>query len=111
LQKNIEGYSIRLHLDNAAVHNSRLSSGKTQSANAQRVPHPRYNPDLAPSDFFRFGYLKEKLSETSFTMSDDPIVARREISEIPERVLKHVLTNWIMRLSCVITKGGEYHTK
>jgi hypothetical protein len=35
---------IRLHLANAPAHNSRLSSEKIESANAQRVPYPCYRP-------------------------------------------------------------------
>jgi histone-lysine N-methyltransferase SETMAR len=70
---------ILLHLETASAHNSRLSSKKIESANAQRVPHTPYNPDLAPSHFFLIGSLNEKLSGTSFTTSDDLIVAIRQI--------------------------------
>jgi histone-lysine N-methyltransferase SETMAR len=66
LQQNIRSSSCRttlkgllLHLDNALAHNLRLSSEKIESAKAQRVPHSPYDPDLAPSDFFLFGYQKE----------------------------------------------------
>jgi hypothetical protein len=30
------------------------------------APHPPYSPDLGPSDFYRFGYLKECLAGLSF---------------------------------------------
>jgi hypothetical protein len=76
------------------------------------VPHPPYSPDLAPSDFFLFVYLKEKLRRTPFALSRDPIFAIRQIgSEIPEMALKIVFTNWITRLSWVIMKRGESSTK
>jgi hypothetical protein len=29
----------------------------------QRTPHPAYSADLAPSDFFLFGYIKRRLTE------------------------------------------------
>jgi hypothetical protein len=29
----------------------------------QRIPHPDYSPDLGPSEFFLFGYIKRKLTE------------------------------------------------
>jgi len=32
----------------------------------KREPHPSYSPDLAPSDFFLFGYLKGKFNDHSF---------------------------------------------
>jgi hypothetical protein len=98
--ENIEEYSILLHLDSASDHNLRLSSEKIESTKAQRVPHPYYHPDRAPSDFFLFGYMKEKLRRTSFIVRDDLIFAIRHIfSEIREMVLKNVFTNWITRLS------------
>jgi hypothetical protein len=28
-----------------------------------KLPHPAYNPDLAPSDFFLFGHIKGKMSD------------------------------------------------
>jgi hypothetical protein len=99
-------------LSSALARNSPLSSGKIESAKAQRMSHPLYRPDPAPSDFVAFDYLKEKLSGTSFTQSDDLVFAIRQIfSEIPEMALKNVFTNWITRLSWVITKGDKYYTK
>jgi hypothetical protein len=31
-----------------------------EATKAKRLSHPAYSPDIAPSDFFIFGYLKEK---------------------------------------------------
>jgi hypothetical protein len=97
-----------LHLDNAPDRDSRLSSEKIESAKAQRVRHLHYDPDRAPSDFFLFGYMKEKLLGTSLTTSDDLIFARGQIfSEIPEIVLKNAVPNSIMRVPWVMKKGGQ----
>ena len=52
-----------LHLDNAKVHNSKLTSGKYDILGFKRAPHPAYSPDIAPSDFYLFGFLEEKLKE------------------------------------------------
>jgi hypothetical protein len=38
---------------------------------AKRLPYPVYRPDLAPSDFFLFGYLKEKLTAFHCTTRDE----------------------------------------
>jgi hypothetical protein len=78
-----------VHLDNAPAHNSRLDSEKRESAKTHRIWHARYSPDLAPSDFFLFGYRKEQLRGTLFTTGNDPIFATWQIvSEILEMVLK-----------------------
>jgi transposase len=119
IQQSVCSSSIRkplkrmlLHLDNALARNSRRASEEIESPKAQRLLHPPYSPDRAPSDFVLFGYLKEKLRGTSFTTSNDLIFAIGQLfSEIPEIELKNVFTNWITRLSWVMRKGGEYDTK
>jgi len=35
------------------------------------LPHPPYNPDLAPSDFHLFGRLKEFLGSQHFSTDDE----------------------------------------
>jgi hypothetical protein len=32
----------------------------------KRAPHPPYSPDLAPCDFYLFGYIKGRLAGASF---------------------------------------------
>jgi hypothetical protein len=106
-RKTLKG--ILLHPGNASVHNSRPSSEKIESAKLPIVPHPPDGPDQAPSDFFHFGYLKEKLGATSFTTSDDLIFAVRQIfSDIPQMLLNIVFANRITREASVLKKGGEY---
>jgi hypothetical protein len=48
-----------IHLDNARPDNSKQSQEYIQASKAKHLPHPVYSTDLAPSDFFLFGYLKE----------------------------------------------------
>jgi hypothetical protein len=35
------------------------------------APHPSYSPDLAPSDFFLFGYVKERLKAMVFPLYEE----------------------------------------
>jgi hypothetical protein len=51
-----------IHLDNARPHNSKQSQQRIQASHVKRLLHPVDSPDLASSDFFLFGYLKEKLT-------------------------------------------------
>jgi hypothetical protein len=39
------------------------------------VPQPPYPPDLAPCDFFLFGYLKQHLEGKHLTREDSVIAA------------------------------------
>jgi histone-lysine N-methyltransferase SETMAR len=52
---------LLVHANNACPHTAKLS---TQYFNENRMksgPHPPYSPDLAPSDFYPFGYVKRCL--------------------------------------------------
>jgi hypothetical protein len=44
------------HIDHTKSHNSRLSFQKIEEYGFIRVPQPPYSLDLAPCDFFLFGY-------------------------------------------------------
>jgi hypothetical protein len=44
-----------------------------------RAPHPPHSPDLAPSNFFLFGKVKQQLSGCSFDDADDLLAAVQEI--------------------------------
>jgi hypothetical protein len=52
-----------LHLDNTRPH---LADREMRSNNLTWVLHPAYSPDLAPADFWLFGYLKTMLEGHSF---------------------------------------------
>ena len=48
------------HQNNAPVHNSILVTDYLIKMGIKTVPHPPYNPDLVPCDFWLFPKLKEK---------------------------------------------------
>ena len=58
-----------LHLDNAKVHNSKLTSRKYDILGFKRASHPAYSQDIAPGDFYLFGFLEEKLKEKKYSMT------------------------------------------
>jgi hypothetical protein len=45
----------------------------------QRAPHPAYSPDLAPSDFYLFGYVMQLLSGCQFADQDSLLQAFSDI--------------------------------
>ena len=74
-----------------------------------RAPQPPYSPDIAPSDFFLFGYMKEKLKGCKFSSKEELLSAIYAIlEEIPEQQLKEVFIEWERRLEKVIASGGNY---
>jgi hypothetical protein len=69
--------------------------------------HPPYSPDLAPSDFSLFGYVKRCLADLSFEDADQLLAAVEGILEGIEKVtLRAVFLEWMDRLrKCPITDG------
>ena len=72
--------------------------------------YPAYSPDLAPSDFFLFGYTKEKLTGSQFDSREDLLEAIISIlTDIPRDLLLKVFEEWKHRLNWVIANNGEYY--
>jgi hypothetical protein len=109
-RKMLKGFMV--HLDNPSPHNSRRSQECLGANRATRLQHPAYSPDLAPSDFFLFGYLKEKLTSFDCGSRDDLKSAITSIfSEIDKETLIAVFLSWMKRLRWVIRKKGQYYQK
>jgi hypothetical protein len=76
------------------------------------LPHPVYAPDVAPSDFFLFGYLKEKLTVFHCTTGDELKSAIFTIfDEIDTETLLAVFNSWSERLKWAIKHSWEYFNK
>ncbi|GBP29643.1 Histone-lysine N-methyltransferase SETMAR [Eumeta japonica] len=52
--------------DNASVHTARVSRQALKDTGFSEIDHPRYSPDLAPSDYFLFSNLKKELRGRRF---------------------------------------------
>jgi hypothetical protein len=50
-----------IDMDNARPHNSGRAQSCIEASRAESLLHPAYSPDLVPSGFFLFGYIKGKL--------------------------------------------------
>jgi len=101
-----------LHWDNARPHFSATTRDALDDLKLRILPHPPYSPDIAPSDFFLFGYLKEMLKGRKFAGRvelEDAITVLMD--NIPKEVLENVKDAWIERLRRVIELEGEYYTK
>jgi hypothetical protein len=58
--------------------------------------HPPYSPDLAPSGFFLFGYVKEKLIGCRAERpSELPVRIRVILAETPRETLNAVFLEWM----------------
>jgi len=105
--KKIKQFNI--HLDNAKVHRSHYTMEKADELGFHMLPHPPYSPDLAPSDFFLFGYIKHHLQGYDFHSPEHLMMKIHEIiRNIPADMLESVMVEWIQRLSSVASSDGSY---
>jgi hypothetical protein len=62
----------------------------------KQASHLPYSPDLVPSDFFLFGYVKEKLMRyRAETPSELLVYIRVILAQIPWESLKTVFLEWM----------------
>jgi hypothetical protein len=75
----------------------------------KRAPHPPYSPDLAPLDFFLFGYVKGKLMGfRAETRSELLVCIRATLAEILRETLNAVFLEWMEQLQRYVQVDSEY---
>ena len=103
------GKTITLHFDNARVHTSRKVQEYMNSHNMKRAVQPPYSPDIAPSDFYLFGYLKDCLKGSKFDTPDELKFAIDQLLlSIPQDELNRVFLKWEEKLRMVTDSKGDY---
>jgi histone-lysine N-methyltransferase SETMAR len=101
---------ILLHFDNAPAHRAIKTREYLEKEHLRVIPHPPYSPDLAPCDFFLFGFLKSQLrGRKSSTDEELEKNVRAIILSISKEQRIKVMENWIWRCDAVIASGGEYY--
>jgi transposase len=100
---------ILLHFDNCSAHTAKSTSAALLNSSFVILPHPPYSPDLAPSDFFLFGYLKSKLRGFCAKTADELKKKIRDVLEGIGRIQRqNAFSNWIKRLRRVVYLKGNY---
>jgi hypothetical protein len=72
---------LLVHADNAHPHTATLSTQYFNENRIKSAPHTPYSPDLVPSDFHRFGYVKRCLACLSFEDADQFLTALEGVLE------------------------------
>jgi hypothetical protein len=63
------------------------------------APHPPYSPDLAISDFYLFGYVKDQLQGHEFKEGAELVSVISEIlNQISPDILGDAFDDWMGRL-------------
>jgi hypothetical protein len=72
--------------------------------------HPPHSPDLAPSDFLLFDYVKERLNGMEFRSSEELFDAIREVvTGIESESLTAVFEHWMEGMEWVSKNNGDYY--
>jgi hypothetical protein len=73
------------------------------------APHPPHSPDLAPSNFYFFGYVKRCLAGLSFENADQLLAAVEGVLEgIEKATLRAVFLEWMDRSRKCIATNEDY---
>jgi transposase len=98
-----------VHADNARRHTAKLSTQYFNENRMKSAPHPPYSPDLTPSDFYLFTYIKRCLAGFSFEDADQLLATIEGVLEGIEKVtLQAVFLEWMDRLRKYMTTNQEY---
>ena len=98
-----------LHMDNAPIHTADKVIQCLEQHNITIAPHPPYSPDLAPSDFYLFGKLKELARGVTFETAEeikDWIFDK--FRRISTGELQRVYQSWEDRLVRCMSLNGDY---
>jgi transposase len=74
------------------------------------APHAPYSPDLAPSNFFLFGYVKKRLNGMVFPSYEELLDAISEVvTGIKSETLTAVFKHCMERLEWVSKNNSDYY--
>jgi histone-lysine N-methyltransferase SETMAR len=95
-QRGASDRKLLVHADNARPHTALASMNFLDAHGMKKAPHPPYSPDLAPSDFYLFGYLKHCLAGESFADSGELLQGVKTIlTGIQKTTLEAVSLEWM----------------
>jgi hypothetical protein len=101
--------NLVIQADNARPHIAKVASDFCEENEITVAPHPLYSPDLALSDFYLFGFLKDRLKGSVYDEPDELLGAVAALLEDVERItLERVFRQWMKKLQACISENGEY---
>jgi hypothetical protein len=96
------------HADNTRPHDAKSSLQLCAKLARRVAPHLPYSPDLAPSDYFLFGDIKDKLNGLSFPSALHLHRARKQTVQLIDRlILMATFDQWVARVERCIQLDEE----
>jgi [histone H3]-lysine36 N-dimethyltransferase SETMAR len=100
-------HAVKLHHDNARPHVKDIVIDYLHDQKIKLIHHPPYSPDIAPCDFWLFGYLKGRLESYSDPTSLAKAVTK-ELNSIPIDEYRKTFHKWIERMRLCIENQENY---
>lgn len=99
--------SMKFLHDNARPHVTKEVKTYLNEAGIIIIRHPPYSPDLAPSDYWLFDYIKTRLDDHADVESQ-----KRQITKIlraiPKEEFRKTFDKYLERLQLCINNNGDY---
>jgi hypothetical protein len=95
-------------MDNARVHAAMATQEKLDVPRFERTPQSPRSPDIAPSGFFPFGWLKTQLERREYNGKDELYEAMGEILTRPSiEMIETVFGDSMNRFQHLINGNGS----
>jgi transposase len=109
-QSEDDGRKLVVHADNAKAHTCQKCRNFCKENGLRLGFHSPCSPDLAPSHFFLFGYVKERLKGMVFPSYEELLDAIDEVvTGIESETLTAMFDHYMERLEWVSKNNGDYY--
>jgi hypothetical protein len=109
LQPEDDGRKLVVDADNERADTVQKCRTFCEENGLRLAPHPPCSPDLALSDFFLFGYVKERLKGMVFPSYEELLGAIGEVvTGIEPETLTAMFEHWMERLRWTSKNNGDY---
>jgi histone-lysine N-methyltransferase SETMAR len=96
-------------MDNASCHNSFSTNTFIENSVFERIKYPPFSPDIAPSDYYLFGRLKQLLQGTEANSDEEcKNHIKNALQKIPPQEFLKSLKVWKTKMEKIINSNGEY---
>jgi hypothetical protein len=109
-QPEDDGKQFIVHADDARTHTAQKYRTLYEENGLRLPPHPPHSSDLAPSDFFMFGYVKERLKGMMFPLYEELLdIIGEVVTSIESKTLTAVFEHWMERQEWAFKNTGDYY--
>jgi hypothetical protein len=109
-QPEDDGRKLIVHADNARAHTAQTCRTFCEENGLRLALHQPNSRDLAPSDFFLFGYVKEHLKGMVFPSYEKLLDAIGEVvTSIESETLTAAFEHWMERSEWISKNNSDYY--